>query len=65
MSFHVKLNEMRLARGLTEKQLAELIGVDLRTYKSYEIGKTTPRNPILKKIVVALETTSDELLEIG
>lgn len=64
MSFHVKLNEMRLARGLTEKQLAELIGVDIRTYKSYEIGKTTPRIPILKKIVLALETTSDELLEI-
>ena len=64
MSFHTKLSEMRLKRGLTEKQLAELIGVDLRTYKSYESGKTTPRIPILKKIVIALETTSDELLEI-
>ena len=65
MSFPSKLKELRQARGLTPEQLAELIGVDLRTYKSYELGKTTPRIPILKKIVIALETTSDELLEIG
>lgn len=64
MSFPVKLNEMRLKSGLSQAQLAKLIGVSLRTYKGYEEGITTPRIEILKKIVITLDTTSDELLEI-
>lgn len=64
MSFPTKLKELRQARGLTPKQLAELIEVNPRTYKSYESGKTKPRIAIFKKIVIALGTTADELLEI-
>jgi transcriptional regulator with XRE-family HTH domain len=64
MSFPTKLKELRQARGLTQEQLAKLIGVNLRTYKRYEEGKTTPMISIYKRIVIALETTSDELLEL-
>ena len=64
MSFPTKLKELRQARGLTQEQLAKLISVNLRTYKRYEEGKTTPRIAIYKRIVIALETTSDELLEL-
>lgn len=64
MSFPTKLRELRQARNLTQEQLAKLIGVNLRTYKRYEEGKTTPRIAIYKRIVIALETTSDELLEL-
>jgi transcriptional regulator with XRE-family HTH domain len=64
MSFPTKLKELRQARGLTQEQLAKLIGVNLRTYKRYEEGRTTPRIAIYKRIVIALETTSDELLEL-
>jgi transcriptional regulator with XRE-family HTH domain len=64
VSFPTKLKELRQARNLTQEQLAKLIGVNLRTYKRYEEGKTTPRIAIYKRIVIALETTSDELLEI-
>ena len=64
MSFPTKLKELRQARGLTPEQLAELIEINPRTYRSYESGKTKPRIAIFKKIVIALETTADELLEI-
>ena len=30
------LKELRLDKGLTQKQASEIIGVSLRTYKSYE-----------------------------
>lgn len=64
MNLPAKLKELRQARNLTEEQLAELAGVSIKTYKNYEAGKTVPRIDIFKKIVLALETTADELLGI-
>ena len=64
MSFPTKLKELRLSHNLTEQQLADQIGISLKTYKSYEAGKTVPRIDIFRKIVLALETTADELLEL-
>jgi transcriptional regulator with XRE-family HTH domain len=34
------LRERRKALGLTQKRLAELLGVPLRTYAGWEIGET-------------------------
>ena len=64
MSFPSKLKELRQARGLTQEQMAELIEVSPKTYRNYESGKTKPRVETFKRIVIALETTADELLEI-
>jgi putative transcriptional regulator len=64
MNFPAKLKELRLARNLTQEQLAELIEVSPKTYRNYEAGQTVPRIPVIRKLVIALETTADELLEI-
>lgn len=64
MSFPSKLKELRQARSITQEQMAELIEVSPRTYKGYETGKTMPRIATIIKIVIALEITADELLEI-
>lgn len=64
MNFPTKLKELRLARSLTQEQLAELIEVSPKTYRNYEAGRTVPRIPVIRKLVIALETTADELLEI-
>ena len=64
MSFSNKLIQTRLKQGLTQKQLAKLIGVSIRTYKKYETGVTLPKITTIRKIVIALETTADELLEL-
>ena len=64
MSFSEKLKETRLERNLTQEQLAKLIGIHPKTYKNYEAGKTIPRIPIIRKLCIALDTSSDDLLEI-
>lgn len=64
MSFSEQIREARLKRGLTQEQLAELVGVHPRTYKNYETGKTVPRIPIIRKLCIALNTSSDDLLEM-
>jgi transcriptional regulator with XRE-family HTH domain len=64
MNFPAKLKELRQSRNLTEQQLADQIGISVKTYRNYESGKTKPKIAIFRKIVIALETTADELLEI-
>lgn len=64
MSFSNKLKETRLKRDFTQKELAKLIGVSMRTYQKYETGVTIPKIATIRKIVIALETTADELLEL-
>lgn len=64
MSFPSKLKELRQEHSLTQEQMAELIEVSPKTYRNYESGKTKPRVETFKRIVIALETTADELLEI-
>lgn len=64
MSFPSKLKELRQARNLTQEQLAELIEVHPKTYRNYESGKTMPRISVIRKLVLALGITCDELLGI-
>lgn len=64
MNFSNKLKEVRLERNLTEKQVAELVGIHPKTYKKYENGKTVPRIPIARNLCIALNISCDELLEL-
>ena len=64
MNFANKIKKVRLERNLTQEQLAKLIEVNLRTYKGYENGKTLPRIAVIRKLCIALDISSDELLEI-
>lgn len=64
MSFSERIKEARIKRDLTQEQLAELIGVHPRTYRNYETRKTVPRIPIIRKLCIALDTSSDYLLEM-
>ncbi len=45
MTFGEKLRELRLDRGYTQTELAELTGLGLDTISNYEIGRTHPKNP--------------------
>ncbi len=44
------LKDMRLSEELSQKELAEIIGVDSTTIGKYEIGERTPSPKIAKKI---------------
>jgi len=43
MKFSEKLKKLRTDNNLTQEELSKLIGVSLRTLKSYELGETLPR----------------------
>lgn len=62
MNFADKLKEVRLSRGYSQAQVANSAGIQLPTYQNYESGTEEPDIFILANLVLALNTTADELL---
>ena len=62
--FGAKLKELRLQAGLTQKQLAERIGVTKSVVSFYELRERTPSPEILVKLAAVFHVTSDHLLGI-
>lgn len=61
-NFGARMAELLKKQGLTQKQLAELVGVTEATISRYMSGERTPKSGILANIATALHTTSDYLL---
>lgn len=61
MEFKDRLRMMRKEKGLTQKQLGELIGVGRTTISEYESGKIVPRQDGLVKLAEVLHTSVDFL----
>lgn len=57
-----KIREARESANLTQKQLADMLGVPVRTYGSYERGERDISTDILKKVCEVLKVSSDYLL---
>jgi transcriptional regulator with XRE-family HTH domain len=57
-----KLIKCRQEKHLTRKNMAQILGVSIYTYRSYEQGVRKPNVFILKRIAKALECTIDELI---
>lgn len=60
--FGKRLNEARHARGYTAQQMADYLGIGLRTYRFYESGRTEPSLRTLVKMADYLAVTKDYLL---
>lgn len=66
MSFGKKLREIRTQENLTQQEMADRIGVSLRTLKSYELGETLPRyRKIYHKIAEEFNVDVNYLLTEG
>lgn len=65
MPFGDRLKKFREAKGYTQEQLAELVGVAKTTITGYERGNRTPDVAKIKKLAKALGVTGDELLDTG
>ena len=59
--FNLKL--ARIKKNLTQKQLAELVGVSVSTINRIETGKQVLRVDMLNKLVNILEVPVNELLD--
>jgi transcriptional regulator with XRE-family HTH domain len=61
-AFGERLMRLRMARGLTQTQLAELIGSSQRAISSYETIAEYPPTAVLIKLAKALDVSTDLLL---
>jgi len=57
------IKTVRLARGLSQKELAGKVGVDQSAVAQWESGKTAPRFSRLAKIAEVLECSIEELVK--
>lgn len=60
--FNKRLREMRMKRGFTQQNMADRIGVALRSYQCYETGSRNPSFELLVLIADTLEVSTDYLL---
>ncbi len=60
--FGQRLTQLRSARGLTQVQLAQIIGSTQRAISRYETVAEFPPTPVLVDIAKALKVSADELL---
>ena len=60
--FHTKLKEIRQKKGLTQKQMAEILSMATNAYQRYELGTSEPNMLKLLKLSAILDVSLDELL---
>lgn len=63
MSFGEKLKQARTRKGLTQRELAEIMKVSKNTITSWEIGTREPNVLSIKQLLSVLGLSADELLE--
>lgn len=61
-SFGKRLQELRAARSLTQKELAEMLGIGVMLVSRYERGLTVPSASTIIEMARVLHVTADELL---
>lgn len=61
MSFGQKLKQLRLARGLSQAKLAEMLGIPQTTISDFEQGKYEPDVTVAKNIARFFGKTIDEM----
>jgi len=57
-----RIKEARIRKGLTQEQLAEIVGIGSSHMSHIESGKTVPSFDVFISIVNALQCSSDMLL---
>ena len=62
MPFAEKLSKLRNERGLTQQEMASLIGVGIAQMRRYEKGKSSPTLDVIKNIARTLGVSADELI---
>ena len=60
-SFPDRLKELRKNKGVTQKTVAEYLGITERGYQNYEIGKSTPSYETLIKLANFFDMSLDYL----
>ena len=59
------LKNLRKAKGVKQRDVADYLGVSPQAYSTYETGTRQPNIDILTKLAEYFGITTDELLEVG
>ena len=62
MQFNEKLKYLRLSSALMQKEIAQNLGVSVRTFQSWESGRTEPNIEKLIQIAEIFNISLDDLL---
>ena len=62
MSLAKRLITLRKDKGLTQQQMADVLGVHVNSLKKYEAGQAQPSLEAIKKIAIGLHVSTDFLL---
>lgn len=57
----LNLKQLRKSACLTQKELAEKVGITYQSYQSYEYAKTLPSLPIILALAEILDVSLDSL----
>ncbi|MEX2547287.1 MAG: helix-turn-helix transcriptional regulator [Chloroflexota bacterium] len=57
-----RIKKERLARGMTQRDLADAVGITVPYMSKIEAGKETPTDEKIKKIAEVLRLNPDELI---
>ena len=57
-----RLKELRIERKMSQKQVAEYLGISTRAYSHYELGDREPSVSLLIKLCELFEVTADYLI---
>lgn len=60
-----KIRQLRLERGMTQKELARRLGISPSAVGMYEQGRRAPDSALLPRLASVLECSTDELLGAG
>lgn len=60
--FNTRLNEIRKSKGITAQQMADLLYINIRSYRAYESADRSPSLEVLVKIADILDVSTDYLL---
>lgn len=58
-----KLKEYRKRLGLTQEEVAKILGLTTQTYQNYELGRRQPDNATLLKMADFYNITLDEMFD--
>lgn len=56
-----RIKQMRVAKGFTQDKLSEMADISQKALSSIEIGENFVTADTLDKLIIALETTAEEL----
>lgn len=60
--FNTRLNQIRKSKGVTAQQMADLLYINIRSYRAYESANRMPNLEMLVRIADILDVSTDYLL---